>query len=383
MNSCVDPDLPRRPAQLARSRATPCWLALLASLVVCFPTQAEDTVTLYAPALASERPGLGFAVSAVVGLQVWQTLRKAPTPNPAGLSFGDGVVIWDPVTAGIDSHESAEAVARKANIGAQLVLWGKAYEFGDGVVVQLNLTLPRYHDFRERTPEIWRFAWEEGGGALEADLPSRRYSFEPMVLERSIVERYSRPDAIALYSTAEGGAEVGRLGGRFLALRSGPDAVYVRSATGREGWVRLPELARSRSEVTDFVSAMLRIYRADWDGARALFARVVASPSAPTALRLDAALLGARAGLLAGVPRASMIAEMERAASLSPQARRGVVYQAMARLATEAAQYRCPRSGRLDVTEHWLDGRAGVFADDDPWLQQWRQALAAGRDACP
>jgi len=347
------------------------------------PAAAQDTVTLYAPALASERPGLGFAVSAVVGLQVWQTLRKAPTPNPARLSFGDGVVIWDPVTAGIDSHEAAEAVARKANIGAQLVLWGKAYEFGDGVVVQLNLTLPRYHDFRERTPEVWRFAWHEGRAVLEADLPSRRYSFEPIVLERSVVERYSRPDAIALFSQPEGGTEVGRLGGRFLALRSGPDAVFVRPAQGRDGWVQLPELAANRSEAVDFVSAMLRIYRADWEGARALFARVVESPAAPAALRLDAALLRARAGLLAGMSPAAMVAEMESAASLSPHARRGVLYEGMARIAAEASQHRCPRAERLDGLEQWLDGRAAVFAADDRWLQQWRQALESGRDACP
>jgi len=356
---------------------------VLAAVAATAPALAQDTVTLYAPALESGRPGLGFAVSAVVGLQVWQTLRKAPSPNPAGVSFGDGVVIWDPITGGIDSHESAEVMARKANIGAQLVLWGKAYEFGDGVVVQLNLTLPRYHDFREQTPEIWRFAWHEGADTLEADLPSRRYSFEPIVLERSVVERYSRPDAIALHSRADGGTEVGRLGGRFLALRTGPDAVYVRSAQGREGWVHLPDLAGNRSEVVDFVSAMLRIYRADWDGARALLARVVDSPAAPTSLRLDAALLSARAGLRAGMPPAAMVAEMERAASLSPYARRGALYEAMARITAEASQHRCPRAERLGALEQWLDGRTVVFAADDRWLQDWRQALAAGRDACP
>jgi hypothetical protein len=383
MNSRAVPDDPGHRTPTARSRRSGRWLALLVSLLAAAPAAAQDTVTLYVPALQSERPGLGFAVSAVVGLQVWQTLRKAPTPNPGGLSFGDGVVIWDPVTAGIDSHESAEAVARKANIGAQLVLWGKAYEFGDGVVVQLNLTLPRYHDFRERTPEIWRFAWREGDGTLEADLPSRRYSFEPIVLERAVVERYSRPDAIALYSQAEGGTEVGRLGGRFLALRSGRDAVFVRPAQGREGWVQLPELAANRSEVVDFVSAMVRIYRADWDGARELLARVVESAAAPTALRLDAALLSTRAGLLAGMPPSAMVVEMERAVSVSPHARRGVLYEAMARITAEKAQYRCPRAERLRGLGLWLDGRSGVFAADDSWVEHWRQALSAGRDACP
>jgi len=366
----------------ARGRRRGGRVGLVAALALALPAAAGDTVTLYAPAVRSERPGLGFAVSAVVGLQVWQTLRKAPTPNPRHLSFGDGLVIWDPIPAGLATHEDAEAAARKADIGAQLVLWGEAYEFGDGVVVQLNLSLPRYHDFREATPEIWRFQWREGGPGIECDLPSRRYSFEPIVLDRAIVERYSRPDAIALYSRAEGGEEVGRLGGRFLALRSGPDAVYVRSAAGREGWVRLPELAASRSEVVDFVSALVRVYRADWEGARTLLARVVESSTAPTALRTDAALLSARAALMLGLPPATVQAELERAESLSPHARRGVVYEAMARLAAEESAQGCPRDARLAAIDAWLRGHQGVFVNDDPWLEQWRRVLDAGRGSC-
>lgn len=375
--SCCDS---RSRATRARRRGR--LAGLVAALALVLPAAAEDTVTLYAPAVRSERPGLGFAVSAVVGLQVWQTLRKAPTPNPRNLSFGDGLVIWDPIPAGSATHEDAEAAARKADIGAQLVLWGEAYEFGDGVVVQLNLSLPLYHDFREATPEVWRFGWHEGGPGIEADLPTRRYSFEPIVLDRAIVERYSRPDAIALYSSAEGGKEVGRLGGRFVALRSGPDAVYVRSAEGREGWVRLPELAANRSEVVDFVSAMIRVYRADWEGARTLLARVVESSTAPTALRTDAALLAARAGLMLGLPPATVLAELERAASLSPHARRGVVYGAMARLVAESTARDCPRDARLAAIDAWLRRHEGVFLSNDPWLEQCRRVLEAGRESC-
>jgi|GEM_PF-1704564 len=383
MSSPASPD--RRGSRGLRGRAVCRAAALgLAWLVtVAGPAVADDTVTLYVPALESARPGLGFAVSAVVGLQVWQTLRKAPTPNPQGLSFGDGVVIWDPLSEGVTSHEAAETAARKADIGAQLVLWGEAFEFGDGFVVQLNLTLPRYHDFRERTPEIWRFAWRGGTPTLETDLPSRRYSFEPIVLDRGIVERYSRPDAITLYSESAGGKERGQLGGRFLALRSDGDAVYVRSARGLEGWVRLPQLAGTRSEVVDFVSAMFRVYRADWQGARALLERVVESGSTPTALRLDAAILRARAGLLAGLPAEAMVAEMERAAALSPHARRGVLYEAAARIAAERATRSCPTEVGLRDLGDWLDGHRNVFAADDGWLDQWQRTLRSGRSGCP
>jgi hypothetical protein len=357
-------------------------LAVLAAAVGPDRAAAADTVTLYVPALHAARPELGFAVSAVVGLQVWQTLRKAPSPNVGKVSFGDGVVIWDPTSAGVASHDQAEAAARKADVGAQLVLWGTAYEFGDDVVVQLNLTLPRYHDFREETPEIWRFGWRGGAATLETDLPSRRYAFEPIVLDKALVELYSRPTGLALYAKPDGGDVVGRLGGRFLALRSGRDAVYVRGAGGREGWVRLQELAAARSEVVDFVSAMIRVYRADWDGARALLARVVAAPSTPAALRTDAALLRARAGLLAGLPPAEMIAEMKRAAAANPHARRAVLYEAAARIHPDEVRRSCPSAAELRELDAWLEGQAAVFPADDSWLAQWRRTLRAGREGC-
>jgi hypothetical protein len=165
-------------------------------------------------------------------------------------------------------------------------------------------------------------------------------------------------------------------------LRSERDAVYVRSRQGREGWVRLPELAANRSEVVEFVSAMVRIYRADWDGARELLGRVVDAPTTPTALRVDAALLRARAGLLAGLPAAAMLSEMERAAALSPHARRGVLYAAAARIHPEKARQRCPSTAELREFGEWMEGRSDVFPEDDDWFAQWRRTLQAGRDGC-
>jgi hypothetical protein len=377
---------PARAERCASRRARSASRLLLACLCACVaapvPRADADTVRLYVPALIADRPGLGFAVASVLGLQVWQTLRKAPTPNPQGLSFGDGEVIWDPLPASFADHDGAEAAARGGNLGAQLVLWGKAYEFGDGVVVQLNLSLPRYHDFRERTPEIWRFGWQPDRPALEADMPARRYSFEPIVLDKAVVERYSRPDALALHASRAGGGEVGRVGGRFVALESAPGSVKVRTAAGQTGWVRLPELAAQRSEVVDFVSGLVRIYRADWQGARELLARVSDSAVAPTALRLDAALLGARAGLLAGLPAEQMVAEMDRAVALSPNARRGAVYQTMLRLSAAGRREGCVDQGLRAEIGAAIDQHRHLFLADDQWLAQVAQVLDADERTC-
>lgn len=371
------------PARTAAGIAGRLLCCLCACAAVPISRASADTVRLYVPALLAERPGLGFAVSTVVGLQVWQTLRKAPTPNPQGLSFGEGEVIWDPLPASFTDHDGAEAAARSGNLGAQFVLWGKAYEFGDGVVVQLNLSLPRYHDFRERTPEIWRFGWQPNKHELEADMPARRYSFEPIVLDKAVVARFSRPDAITLYASRDERRKVGRVGGRFLALESVPGAVKVRTAAGQEGWVSLPDLATQRSEVVDFVSGLVRIYRADWHGARELLARVSESPVAPTALRLDAALLSTRAGLLAGLPAEQMVAEMDRAAALSPNARRGAVYQTMIRLSAAGRREGCVDAALRAEIAAALDERRRLFLADDEWLAKVAQVLGADERTCP
>jgi hypothetical protein len=380
MNSPAHAERTARTAAGMVRRLLWCLCAFLAVPVL---RADADTVRLYVPALLAERPGLGFAVSTVIGLQVWQTLRKAPSPNPQALSFGEGEVIWDPSPASFADHEGAEAAARSGNLGAQFVLWGKAYEFGDGVVVQLNLSLPRYHDFRERTPEIWRFGWQPGVPTLEADMPARRYSFEPIVLDKAVVERYSRPDAIALYASRGESREIGRVGGRFLALESVPGAVKVRTAAGQQGWVSLPDLAAQRSEVVDFVSGLVRIYRADWHGARELLARVSDSPVAPTALRLDAALLSARAGLLAGLPAEQMVAEMDRAAALSPNARRSAVYQTMIRLSAAGRREGCVDAASRAEIAAVIDQRRRLFVADDEWLAKVEQVLGADERTCP
>ena len=50
----------------------------------------EQEFRLYVPAFTGP-DALGTNVATVLNLQVWQTLRRAPTPNPDALDFGRGV----------------------------------------------------------------------------------------------------------------------------------------------------------------------------------------------------------------------------------------------------------------------------------------------------
>lgn len=334
-----------------------------------------DQVTLYIPAFQSDDANLGLAVATVMNLQVWQTLRKAPTPSP-DVGFGHGVVIWDKEPLSAADFGTAEQVAAGIqDPPPQLVLWGKCYRYGEGVVAQAYLSLPVTRSPRPTDPERWLvfLPGDNGEALLESEIPTRRYAFEPIVLTRQVVETYSRPDALKLYAAQEGERVVGQVGDELVALRhAGPSDVEVTSA-GVTGWLRLPSLASERSEVTDFTGGVVRAYRGDWMGVRSLMKKVTDNPQTPTQLRVDAHLYRALAAVkLNKDPNPDLLA----AETLNPYARRVVVYRAMALLSDYADSSADAQRAILDRVERLVAERQYVFLPDDPWLAQWTAALA-------
>ena len=96
-------------------------------------------------------------VATVLNLQVFRTLRKAPSPNPLKLSFGDGTVLWGAVPLASASHAAAERAATTEPRGnVRLVLWGKASAYADGVSVEAHLTLPPGDPRRPPAPRSGR-----------------------------------------------------------------------------------------------------------------------------------------------------------------------------------------------------------------------------------
>jgi hypothetical protein len=338
--------------------------------------EGGDQVTLYTPAF--EGPdALGTSVATILNLKIWQTLRSAPAPNPHGLSFGSGVVVWGNTLTRY-SHEAAADAAKDKRLLAQFVLWGKVYEYGDGAVVQVHLSAPTYSDFRQEHPEIWEIRIARPGDdvVFKADIPQRRYSFEPIVLAKDVIARYRRPDGLELHPTRDSSAVTGTVGGKVVALEQGAGMVKVRS-DGGTGWVRLPELANVRSEVVDFVGGIIRVFRGDWEGAEALMHDVTSNPHAPNDLKTDALLYQGFATARQGHSPAALFA---RARELSPNARRVVVYAVMGQLADYRQALASGADGAKRETflasiRHDLDGSRALFLDEDPWLVQTRNGL--------
>jgi hypothetical protein len=347
---------------------------LVLSLVPLASVFAVDQITLYVPAF--EGPGaLGRNVATILNLQVWQTFRRAPWPNnPENLDFGRGLVIWDSHPLPEPSHRCAEERAMALEVSAQMTMWGKVYPYGDGAVVQSYLSIPSYNDFRQHQLERWSVLYN--GETITVDIPRRRQEMATILLSRNVIQRYTLPSALKLYSQRVGGRSIGVVGDAYGAIQLEPRVALVRS-DGVEGWVRLPELAANRTEVVDFVGGVIRVFRGDWDGAIKLMHEVITNTETRATLKHDAYLYLAMAMEQRGRPGRAIV---EQALALNPFSRTAVQYAIMcdlAQLSRLGAAAGSDQAVRLaQRVERTLTDNTHLFAPNDSWVVQVRRAIA-------
>lgn len=314
----------------------------------------------------------GLKVATILQLQIWQTLRLAPPNNIHKLTFGRGIVYWD---EGAAPTRHAEALARLAGLEAQMVLWGRTHEFGDGVVVQAHLTVAEGYRVDSGPGTLWSVSLPELAatkGAISVGLPAPTFEFAPIVLQSKVVDLFKSPAGITIYEDRNFTVPKGELGGDFRAVEQGRDSARVQSG-GVTGWVRLPGLSASRSEVTDFSGGLIRIFRRDWGGAIDLFTRVTRTPNAPVSIRVSSYLLMAAASRRQHeqIGAADQSLEfVEAAERLNPYVRDTIKYKCMALL---AGPRHAERMRRLEETVRRSEY---LFPKDDQWLGKVKQVLA-------
>ena len=141
----------------------------------------------------------------------------------------------------------------------------------------------------------------------------------------------------------------------------------VEHLQGTIGWVRLPRLTASRTEVVDMLAGIIRVYRSDWLGAEEYFDRVLENPATQTPLQIDAHLYR---GMTMERRGRSGRRDFERAYALSPYSVATIRYMVMGDLAALA------RGGDAEALTRRIDEqleRSGyVFAKDDPWPEAAR-----------
>ncbi len=343
----------------------------------------EDVVCIFIPAFDGPQP-LGQQIATVLNLQIWQTLRKSAG---SGEDFGTGLVVWDPNPLPEPSFAAAERSADEH--GCQLAFWGRAWTYGDDVVAQTYLSIldrpapAGTEDLEDGAGEVaagaarrphvlWRTEVEREGAPLRFDLgfPRQRYEFGPIVLKAEVVEKFSLPSALELTVSRDGGEQLGALGAEFRALEQHGDAARVESG-GVRGWVRLPQLSTTRSEVVDFAGGIARLLRRDAYGAVQLLERVADNPATPAALEIDSLILQ-------GVALESLYVDgwplIERAYDLNPHSRITARYRLMKQI-SNLARFRNDKRRRAAL-EHALADTRHLFAGDEPWVVGARSLLS-------
>jgi hypothetical protein len=363
------------------------WIFLIAALnsadlALAAPAKRavpnKDMITVVVPPFFSEPAQLGVSVMTILQLQLWRTLRKAAPHSTTQSSFGDAEVLWGDDPLDEPTHEAATHEAQSLpEQPEQMVLWGKAYALGSGSSVLSYLTVPAFEDKRRHKFEYWKltFSIADKDYEVTADLPTRQYAFEPIFLQGDLVSRYASMDALAIYQTRSGKKKLGlaSAASELYAEQWEEDAVRVRTERLR-GWLQLPQLLSGSSDVIDFVGGLIRVFRSDWDGAVTLLARVVANKQAPTALRVDANLLIARASYELGRDFEPYLLDAEK---LNGFAQRVVRYRVMGMLAGLKNAAADATATKAAAARDYLESRAHVFPADDAWLSDCRQLLNA------
>jgi hypothetical protein len=362
-------------------RTHPPILRLLLLAIACLApspgkAQAVDQITLLIPAFEGEG-ALGVNVATALNLRIWPTLRRHPWPeNPNELDFGPGLILWDPRQLVEQSHKEAEKQAKDLQVLAQLVLWGKAYHYGGGVVVQANMSQPQYRDYREQHNELWQISL--GDHTVIADVPRRRYEIGAIVLRPDVIERYSLPSALQMYPGRSVGTPLGPVGSSYKGLQFEPELGWAKvRSDGQEGWVQLPELGKYPEEVSSFVSGLIKIYRGDWEQAQQAMQKTLNIDTLRTPLRIDANLY---AGMALEKTGRSGRDYFDAALDLNPFAVRTVRYRVMSELAAlrklvQSNASLAERRDKMRSLETWLESRKRLFAPDDSWLASVGQAL--------
>ena len=337
------------------------------------PEKKSKMVQVYLPAFEGQ-DDLGLKVATVLNLQIWQTLRASIDTNQ-NINFGKGKVLWSADPLQEASHIFAEHAALHFN--SHFTLWGKAWEYGDGVVVQAYLSIPQpITGSPGMGPPIWSIALLTSRGlkSIAVGIPRRRYEFAPIVLRSAIVKQFREPIGMPLISNT--GKKVGEIGLQYEAKRHEKDRAWVES-DGKAGWLLIPALSDSRTEIVDFVGGLIRILRTDRDGALSLLDSVVTNEHAPAALRSDALLISAAAMEMNGRSGRSLI---QKAALLSPQSWVVAAYSLMSSLGSIE---RLLQKGDVDKAASLahsiraeLAARRYLFAGDDPWLLEVESILS-------
>lgn len=367
-------------------------LTILCVLVIPQSVRAQQftPVNILIPKFQSSKASgrtlenIGWRAASIIGLQIWRTYS---TPSQSDL-FDNAVFRLDSESRSPTTIAEAEKLARNKHIPFDLVLWGAATRYGDGIVVETNLLMRKDVGKRKLKTDIWIVTIPTGKSShrISVDIPRWQYEFAPIVLDRKLVSKLDGLSGgylqIEIYQLRGTSSQVIATASSqpIKAIRHEGDWSYVDLGGGRFGYIYLPSLSQHPSEVVNFCSGIIRFLRKDWPGAISLFREVLQNSNSPTAIRIDAYLYMAVA--YANMHDQTQALSMAAAAyELNPYSKASTQYLGMSYLARlaellsqghqEAEVKRMARS-----LQDLLSKNDILFAQDDQWIRQVKAVVA-------
>jgi len=337
-----------------------------------------DEIRIFIPAFSGP-DDIGINASTFLNLQLFKTLRRRPTEKFSELDFGHGTIIWSADGLSDQKHQEAEALMQEWDLLAQIGLWGKVWHYGDGLIVQAYLSLPKYEDYRETVFDVWSKDLSIDGKSysFRVDIPRRRVMFAPFYLSKTFVRKFRNPLTISMLAMPISEAdEVGRLGSKIRALKFEGNWVKVRSQR-KEGWVEIPAYSEEKTEVVDFVAAIIRVFRGDWKGAYHMLETVVENPNTPTSIKIDTLLIQTR--MLDELGESSR-GELIEALNLSPFSHKVAAYKLMwhiSKLKTALEKGRkVDAMKESKEIELFLKDKEYLFTSGDPFIHEIKRLIS-------
>jgi hypothetical protein len=322
------------------------------------PSRCSDPSTrvgVYLAPLEGDSP-LSRPAAVVISMQIWETLRKADPAVP-GSDFGCALV---------------ERIAPQAPQYSGLRLAGDVWQLGNEAVVELSLEKLPGNDHRKKPREIWTVAF--AGKSVSYDPIKSYYAFATFPIRQQVLANYPALTIMRLCRQPRLPCAGGPVGFADLdGIAQNGDFAMVRLGDGRQGWLYIPAIG-DHSEVVDFVAAVVRLQRGDYNGADDLLQRVDGS-IAGTGLKVEALLLRAVARELSGRSGDQLVTQ---ARLLNPLLRSVAqveimgVLQAAARAGAESDRKRL-----AGVAKSALQNAGKLFDPSDGWFKDASILVAA------
>ena len=369
---------------LRRRRLNPVCLVLI-SIIVCLvfsvlPVQAQEftPVNIYLPRFQSPKgkSSIGSRTALILGLQIWRTY-SIETKSP--YVFDNANIGYSTRVAPVDFAE-VEVLAKSLHKKPDLVLWGRASQYGNGIVVESNLWLPAGLTKNDRGANVWSITIPRGAKSqtLSVDVPSRHYEFAPIVLDPALIKTNNSDSTyINVYALKSTAAEtIGDLAStRVQAKRHVGDwSEVILTDTHQSGWIYLPRLSENPSEVVNFCGAIIRFLRNDWSGSIKLFEEVLTNSNIPTDIEIDSYLYMSMAYDKLG-DEAKSLSMVTKAYNLNPYSRVTTQYLFMTYLTRLARVSRIDPDGAqakeiISSLQDVIARNRVLFADNDSWITQ-------------